>query len=411
MNNKELIAIKGAPEILINVSGGDGWHQDSVNIHVEAWDSSEGAGIYSLNAFVDGLPVARLPGTGNVPGERLSSDFVVEKASTGGEGICVFIQAMDYAGNITTLSRQIYIDRTAPVIRIGHEKEITAYPAKITVQITDDNLVASKELSVWRTAPGGKREQVLLESGEDITPDYLLGDDGKYDIRVSAADAAGNCSETSLAITVDKTKPVIRYVRQMEGAYVSGFQWNYRGEDVVSDFMEVTCQMFLDGNQYEQGTEVKEEGRHVFTVRGTDAAGNVAVEEAEFIIDCTPPEIQIINVQDNKTYIGKADLGISVGGKGEKLSNICINGKTMKLEAGTQVFRQYVTEPGEYQVRADAVDLAGNKCSRKVFFYVVQEESFHKMDHIMGKAAGFMCILLIIVTIVLISIRRKCIKT
>lgn len=413
-DNKEITEVNGRPEIFINVSGGEGWHQDSVNIHVEAWDQSEGSGICSLNAFTDELSVAQIRSAGNIPGERLSLDFVVEKTSKDGEGTYVYIQAMDYAGNVTTLSRQIYIDRTAPSVRIETEKEIVAYPAKISVQITDDNLVASKELSVWRTAPGGEREQVLLESGEDIQPEYLLEEDGEYDIHVSAVDAAGNCSEKSLTITVDKTKPVIRYVRQIGGSYISGFQWNYREEDVISDFTEVTSEMFLDGKLYEQGKEAEEEGSHVFTVRAIDAAGNVAVEEAEFIIDNTPPEIQITNVRDNETYIGEADLGISVGGNEEKLSDIYINGKKMKLETGTQVFRQYIAEPGEYQVIVEAADLAGNKCSRKVVFYVVQDESRYGMSNILEKGEGipeFMVILTIIITILLIVIRRKCIKT
>ena len=51
-DNKEITAVNGAPEILISVSGNEGWHQDSVNIHVEAWDPSQGSGISSLLSFV-----------------------------------------------------------------------------------------------------------------------------------------------------------------------------------------------------------------------------------------------------------------------------------------------------------------------------------------------------------------------
>ena len=413
-DNKEITAVNGAPEILISVSGNEGWHQDSVNIHVEAWDPSQGSGISSLLSFVGELPAAQARSTGDDPGERLSADFIVERASTDGKGVSVLIQAMDYAGNVTTLSRQIYIDRTSPVIEIEHEREITASPSKITVRITDDNIVASKELAVWRTAPDGERKQVLLESGEDIRSDHLFKDDGEYDIHISAADAAGNCSDKSLVITVDKTKPVIRYVRQMEGTYITDFQWNYREEDIISDFTEVTCEMLLDGNKYEQGKAAEEEGCHVFTVRATDAAGNVSVEEAAFIIDRTPPEILISNVRDNETYIGGTELGISVGGKGEKLSNIYINGKKMKLETGTQIFRQHFTEPGEYRMRVEAVDLAENKCRKDVVFYVVQEEACYSVQGILKKGGGpaaFIVILTIIVTIVLIIVRRKCIKT
>lgn len=115
---------------------------------------------------------------------------------------------------------------------------------------------------------------------------------------------------------MDKTNPVIRYVDQMQGAYVPYFQWNYGKEEVVQDDTEYSYEIRLDGRFYNTGTRVEDEGVRMLQVEAVDAAGNKSTAEAIFQIDHTPPRIRIYDVENGTSYEEAAAVSISVDGKG-----------------------------------------------------------------------------------------------
>ena len=117
-----------------------------------------------------------------------------------------------------------------------------------------------------------------------------------------------------------------------------------------------------------------EGGSRLLQVEAVDAAGNKSTAEAVFQIDHTPPKIRIYDVQDGISYEEMAAVSVSVDGKGEYLKGITVNSEKKRLETGCQIFRQTFQEPGDYQIRVLAEDLAGNQENEQVTFRIEEQK-------------------------------------
>lgn len=383
--SEKILCENTLPEIQIETESSiEMWHSDPVKIHVKVSDPFLSSGLRSLKCYVQGEVWVHKENDYNTGVTDMEAGFTVDIPSEGGQGIPVIVEALDWAGNYHSESRQVYIDNTAPVIQSEgiHDNMIAGKSIKGKMIIQEENDLVSAKMEIWKITSAKKRE--LLDEKE-IEPEPLSGSqklewdvsfdkDGTYEINLTAKDRAGHESSQNYQVILDQTNPVIRYVDQMQGAYVPYFQWNYGKEEVVQDETDYSYDIFLDGMFYTTGKRITKEGSKILQIKAVDAAGNESTAEAVFQIDHTPPKIRIYDVEDGSSYDDTAAVSISVDGKGEYLKEISINSEKMKLDANCQIFTQSFQEPENYQIQVLAEDLAGNQEKEQITFRIEEKK-------------------------------------
>lgn len=372
------------PEIRIETGGGGGkWKQDAARVQVYVEDVQGQYGFSSGLASIlcsagKETVVERNWQDGGEAVFSESFSFTVQEKSIGGNSIPITVRVRDRAGNQSVLTKEVWIDGGPPEVEIRGVGDgmITTERGHAVFVVRDENILKNWSLTVLRTDMNGKQEEIV-KAGEDgwsgtdrqKKTEMDFPDDGKYTCMISAADASGRQTERTLSFIVDQTDPVIRYVEQLDGAYVPYFQWNY-GKDMIGDLTEYTYTMSLDGGQYLPGKRITEEGVHALEVRARDQAGNESAAAAVFTIDHTPPEINWGKTKDGGVYRERVQLTVSVKGPGERLESVSINGERRSLDYESTVFQWEIAESGEYVVRVRAEDLAGNRKEEEISFMV-----------------------------------------
>lgn len=377
-----------SPEIqILTQSQENSWYSRPVDVHVKVSDSPLSSGIRSLKCYSNGQVIVHKENGKAGEVTELEADFTVDSASEKGIGIPVIAETIDWAGNSCTEHTLLYIDTVPPVIQSEkiHDQMITGKPLAGKIRIQEENILAGAKLQIWRIHTDESRKLLdtretdagnsgFLSGSQGPEWDILLTEDGKYEICASAEDLSGHKTEKSYRITIDKTSPVIRYVDQMQGAYVPYFQWNYGKEELIQDLSDYSYEIRLDGMLYTPGKKITAEGLRLLQVTAADAAGNRSAAEAVFQIDHTPPKIQIYDIENGKAYENHAAISVSVDGKGEYLREIAVNAEKMRLDLECQVFRQTFQEAGDYQIRVLAEDLAGNREREQITFRVEEKK-------------------------------------
>lgn len=382
--SKEIICESTTPEIVLDLHGTEGWNWDFVPVSVEIQDQEISSGLQSVKCYVNHEVVINEQIDLENAVSLWNGEFTVDIVSLNGSGIPIVVETTDYAGNIQTASRLVYIDRSYPQIEISgsYDKMISGEGVIMEIVAADENILENGKIMVWRNPPKQERslyieqmqEQAVPcqknESGEGCVWKLVLEEDGVYEVEVTVQDAAGHQQVLHQTLTVDRTNPIIRFIEQMHGTHIPYFQWNYDVSEMIEEFTEYQYQMTLNGRMYTSGTYVEEEGEKLLSVEVIDAAGNRSTANAVFYIDHTPPEIQAYQLKDGGIYEESAELNLEVGEPGAYLEGVFINSEKINLTEDSQIFSQTLEEPGEYIVRARAKDLAGNKSELELKFRI-----------------------------------------
>ena len=382
--SKEIICESTTPEIVLDLHGTEGWNWDFVPVSVEIQDQEISSGLQSVKCYVNHEVVINEQIDLENAVSLWNGEFTVDIVSLNGSGIPIVVETTDYAGNIQTASRLVYIDRSYPQIEISgsYDKMISGEGVIMEIVAADENILENGKIMVWRNPPKQERslyieqmqEQAVPcqknESGEGCVWKLVLEEDGVYEVEVTVQDAAGHQQILHQTLTVDRTNPIIRFIEQMHGTHIPYFQWNYDVSEMIEEFTEYQYQMTLNGRMYTSGTYVEEEGEKLLSVEAIDAAGNRSTANAVFYIDHTPPEIQAYQLKDGGIYEESAELNLEVGEPGAYLEGVFINSEKINLTEDSQIFSQTLEEPGEYIVRARAKDLAGNKSELELKFRI-----------------------------------------
>lgn len=300
----------------------------------------------------------------------------VTEASRGGNPVPVTVIVTDRAGNTSVLTESFYIDREQPVVQISGVRDgLTAGGScKAVFTASDENILESCRIKIQRTGMDNKTETIekTREDGWKGTSqkrqtEMEFSEDGKYVCTVSASDAAGHSTEKTISFVIDKTDPVIRYVEQLDGAYLPFFQWNY-GKEMIRDLTENSFTMYLNGRKYIPRTKITEEGTKLLEVRARDQAGNEAFAEAVFQIDHTPPDIFWGGVKDGGVCNEGTLMSVWVEGAKERIKSIVINGERQKTGYDSQIFQLKIPGRGKYTVFVRAEDAAGNYTEESISF-------------------------------------------
>ncbi len=331
---------------LSGTEGGGGWYRSAVTATASGSDNL--SGIDRLQVRVDG-------GGWDDESAEISNDGSHE----------VDFRAVDVAGNISEESFTVGIDRTPPSLDTsidGNEGRNGWFTSKVEIGASgSDNLSGLDSLSI-RVDGGSWRGDSVELSG-----------DGSHEIQVRAVDVAGNSSEKSLSVKIDRTPPSVDFtVSGAEGRggwYISAVDIHLSGADGTSGLGNLDVQ--VDGGGWQESPlRISEDGSHDLSFRAVDVAGNSSQGNLAIKIDSTPPESRFLTPEEGSEQwvSGVVDLAGLSGDATSGLDRLefSLDGGShwQSLEAadGEWSFSWDTTDvpSGTYVVLVRGQDVAGN---------------------------------------------------
>ncbi|MGN0352870.1 MAG: Ig-like domain-containing protein [Roseburia sp.] len=393
-------------DITINPSIDNGtWQSRDVSFHVITQDTESGLRkvTYTLNGAVvyekDFTTVENVDVT-----YMDQSDVTATAEAADANGYNLTVTVVDNAGNESSKTENIYIDKTAPVITLSGVTAGSYANKNQNLTVAVDETIFNYDtvtVTATRTLDGNTENYPVAgfnSTGVHSEQTYSFSDDGTYVVTVSAVDAAGNLAETKqITFSVDKTAPEITLNGVEEGSHnPSGVTAHLSVVESFYDTDSVTVSVTktLDGNRtnYNAGTwqntgkisemsmDFGEDGTYLIEVNAQDAAGNNAVsQQLSFTVDMTAPEVSIGGADDYYISGNTISLTYAVTESYYETNNVTIDvtredaagnitdvpvgsfNSTAKESSLTYSFK----EDGIYTSTLTAVDKAGNESTVK----------------------------------------------
>lgn len=184
----------------------------------------------------------------------------------------------------------IVTDITIPTVEIQGilNSMIVNYDVKFSISVNDDSELEMVKGEVLWKKPDGSQKIVHISEWEKDGKTYRanseLSQEGTHHLTIEAIDIAGNVCKKSCKVIIDKTKPVLAMIPELEDGVLHSFQWKYDIEELVTDFTTYVYEMRMDGVLCDEKIIYSEAGMHVLELKVTDAAGNVSEKRIEFLI-------------------------------------------------------------------------------------------------------------------------------
>jgi subtilase family serine protease/flagellar hook assembly protein FlgD/Tol biopolymer transport system component len=223
-----------------------------------------------------------------------------------------------------------------------------------------------------RAAVAGRIEALHLTAGSPLDGEWSeripLGQDGIYDLVISAADAAGNdgllapsiANPIALRVVNDLTPPAVAIEGVTNGALVN---------TVVAPIVTATdawltsVEARLNGAAFEPGTVVVLDGDYLLSAQATDRAGNVGTAVVSFAVDRTPPVIAVLGIDDG-AYIARDVTPLVV------VTDLHLDGYEAWLDGVPLMDGATLREERPYVLSVDARDRAGNAAAQTLAFTI-----------------------------------------
>lgn len=357
---------------------------------------------------------------GSEAGKSWQGRVLLEADKYDGETLWFTVFAEDMAGNKSEKSLRFSVDKTAPKLQVTYGKEQPEhgiyYNQERRVQLTVEEANFSEE-RIWLliTNTDGSLPVVSPWShdGNLHSCQIVFSEDGDYTFSVKGEDLAGHVSEIKeKEFTIDRTPPRLtveftgegnsRYYNVPKTARITVEEHNFSEEQVLNEVKadlddgKTGSWQFGEfdnrGDIHMAAVDFSEDGDYYLRVSCRDLAGNRDGEgyEKEFSLDCTPPSIEILGLEnesanrgtveakirflDNRLVPGSVTVGVSRLDQGERGS---YQYQELPGDEG-EVIKQLLPESfpeeegvdGLYLLQAVGKDRAGNKAERTLTFSV-----------------------------------------
>lgn len=368
---------------------------------------------------------------------RYSEDMILNASDNNENDIRAWAELVDNAGH-TVIAEQFYhIDITAPVITVEYDQtepvngQFYDRPRTATVTIRERNF-DERDVDFRITNSEGIMP-VIGNFHNSGTGDGTLHvcqvvfeEDGDYTFTVAFEDKAGNRAEYGQAdeFTIDRTAPVltVAYDNNQKENEIYYAEKRTASIDILEHNFDpalIKIMLTKDGEEFPFISEWSKDGEHnrayisfdddaIYTVsiRGSDRAGNVMEEYGEdsFVIDKTPPILEIFGVKDQSANQGTVmpgvrweDVngdpdGVNISIRGSSRGVQKISGEWRGTERGMELqmedFPYNPEEDDRYTLEAVARDLAGNQSEACVNFSVNRFGSVYTFDERTASLAG-----------------------
>ena len=277
---------------------------------------------------------------------------------------CYWVESTDGLATADSSPVQITVDTTPPTVNI------TSQPASFTQSTTGNFSFTVSDGTRLCQLDGG----AFTSCTTSTTMSYSGLAETSHTFTVQSTDAAGNVGSDTYSWTVDHTNPIVMI---SPGSQPSSLSNSGSASFVFSD-NEGTPQCKLDSGSFgacSTSTTMNYSGlsemSHTFTVKSTDAAGNVGSDAYTWTVDRTPP-----TVPANLTLVGPASrntqpsftFGTSTDVHGPLSYRLYRDGTFTGLTASTGSIADFTiavdgSNDGTYSYTVRAVDAAGNESS------------------------------------------------
>lgn len=323
------------------------------------------------------------------------------------------------------------IDKTPPKVTLTYDnneaKHEFYFNSERTATIQVEDVALDKDSADLRIETKKGEAPVVSEWTEELTGEEKIftaqvrfSKDDIYDVSFACSDLAGNSSEPCDGghFVIDTTSPVVKIAFDYSGGKNEFFYNQDRTARVTiedlsfdqdaflvsnaekEDIVPVRASGFFAGADWNYTTEIEcnEEGAYEFSIQAEDLAGNeaVAVNSEYFIIDKTPPEIEIAGVANESANKGDVIPIITYRDKylDDEQSDIQISGYKngiVTIEPVVHVEKesrsaQYDGFPKDramddiYTLAVHIEDMAGNQSEEEYIFSVNRFGSTFSID-------------------------------
>jgi len=344
--------------------------------------------------------------------------------------VSVSATVVDNAGYEDQIDEKLHIDTTVPEITVEYDKNdpvnerFYREPRTAMVSIKERNF-AVEDVEFLITGTDGVRPNIgeWTSSGEgDETVhrcQVTFSEDGEYTFSVKFQDKAGNQAVYDRVdeFVIDQTAPVLTVQWDTEQSQNGNYYAKERQaliqveeQNFVPEEMEVLVEQEYGRSQssdwetqgqiHQKRIYFSEDGTYGLTVRGRDLAGNTCFEYQSdlFVIDQTPPELEIRGVAEGSANAGvlkpeiiSQDLNYQPGSLEVRLTGSLrgvrtFSGKYVMTSDGQQyTYENFPEEPSTddiYVLEAVARDLAGNESRQTCSFSVNRFGSVYTFDQL-----------------------------
>lgn len=297
------------------------------------------------------------------------------------------VYVWDRAGNQAQKSVGLYIDGQAPKAGITGviPYQITSQPVEIHYTVEEENEVGSAAAKAVRQDPKGTVTELFPEAwtntGNGKMAMQRLTEDGIYQLEMEAFDLSGHSDRAKAQVIIDRENPIIYEVERLNQSYLKSFRWELPPGKWIWDFTSYTYTMLLDGKLYPMGETVTGEGWHTLEVKAVDAAGNIGVSRADFVIDHSAPEIVFRDVREGESYEEERTFQVTLEDQADVIEEIQINGKEQPIQNNSKIYQYTVRDHQAYEVTVKAKDRAGNQAVMRIHFRIKAKETV--LDRVM----------------------------
>ena len=334
-----------------------------------------------------------------------TDSIIIDAAKNESNHAFIEVTATDYAGNSSTVTKELQIDVTVPQIEIlfeqNHALNETYYNANRVARINITELNFDPSQVNFVIYKDGVEIPTLIPAtsswttteGNVHTTYITFAEDGDYSFEVTCTDLAGNDSEKAVSenFTIDKTKPVVEvsydnnnawkdnYYNQARTATITVTEHNFNANDFEAFITPNAVMGAWTHNEdvHRVNIHFDQEQHYSYHVNYTDLAGNTMepFAEEDFYIDMNSPVIQISGVEDRSANAGEVipvvlvsdqnyDIdGVQITLQNSKGQQIAVTHTVTTLEGGYSYTLTNVNEqPDEiYTLTVNATDMSGNQ--------------------------------------------------
>jgi hypothetical protein len=301
-------------------------------------------------------------------GKTVSKSYTFQEDGT----YQITMTATDKAGNVAGQKTiHFSVDCTTPALSITGSSNYQQWDKAATIQfVVEESYYSGNQVTIT-----GTRQDINGEVTELTLPDFsstgkrssltqTFGQDGIYEVVLTAEDEAGNRDKKTLHFTVDQTRPEIRQVAECDGKYYQEFRLADSLEEIFRDLTVVSCRMTLNGVEYNGTDTVQEDGKYHLSVEVKDELGHTNSQDVEFIIDHTAPKVIFTGVKDGESVRDSGIVTLSTTNPEDEITAVRMNGVAYDADTRVLSYEAY----GSYRIEVDCVDKAGNQVTRSLYF-------------------------------------------
>jgi len=294
----------------------------------------------------------------------------------------VYVRAFDFANNTDTDHVNFTVDVTPPSVDIISPSEEEVIPSvNVTVEWTGSDDTSG--IDHYEIRIDGDE---WINKGLQTSHEFMELDEGEHTVDIRATDNASNSAVDSVTFIVDVSDPTVNITSPDEGDMfgTSEVTVEWEGGDDISgvEYYEIRINesdwIYKGLDESHLFTDLTD-GFHFVEVIAYDHAGNFATDNVTFMVDVTPPTVDITSPEDDDVisdpevvveWTGHDDLS------GIDYYEIRID-EGVWIDKGNDTYHEFTElAEGEQVVDVRAYDNAGNLATDTVTFTIEFEISY-----------------------------------